>query len=71
VTIAPLAGGAADRRLPLVFVAAEQEIGDSFFGDNATRTDFRRQGVMLGTSSVRSSSFLISLTLVASPDEVA
>jgi len=66
-----VAGGAANRLLPLVLVAAEQEIGDSFFGDNATRTDFRRRGVMLGTSSVRSSQFLISLILVASPDEVA
>ena len=52
---AGVAVSAADRLLPLVLVAAEQEIGDSFFGDNATRTDFRRRGVMLGASSVRSS----------------
>lgn len=50
-----VAGGAANRLLPLVLVAAEQEIGDSFFGDNSTRIDFRRRGGMLGTSSVRSS----------------
>jgi hypothetical protein len=50
-----VAGDAADRLLPFVLVAADQEIGDSFFGDNATRTDFRRRGVMLGTSFVRSS----------------